>query len=48
MPPGQARNAQRSLFAARQAAVLTRAAQAQNAVTLYRVLGGGWATVPAP
>jgi multidrug efflux system outer membrane protein len=41
-------DAQRTLFAARQAAVQTRAAQAQNAVTLYKVLGGGWATVPAP
>lgn len=35
-------DAQRSLFAARQAVVNTRLAQLQNQVTLYRVLGGGW------
>lgn len=49
-------DAQRSLFAARQALVQTRLAQLQNQVTLYRTLGGGWdtavpsapaATVPA-
>ena len=35
-------DAQRSLFAAQQAAVQVQAAQAQNLVTLYKVLGGGW------
>ncbi len=35
-------DAQRSLFAARQAVVQTRLAQLQNQVTLYKVLGGGW------
>ena len=35
-------DAQRSLFAAQQALVQVRALQLQNAVTLYRVLGGGW------
>ena len=35
-------DAQRSLFAARQAVVLTRLAQLQSQVTLYKVLGGGW------
>jgi outer membrane protein, multidrug efflux system len=35
-------DAQRSLFAARQASVQLSAAQAQNLVTLYKVLGGGW------
>jgi multidrug efflux system outer membrane protein len=35
-------DAQRSLFAAQQAAVLARLQQLQNQVTLYRVLGGGW------
>jgi multidrug efflux system outer membrane protein len=35
-------DAQRSLFAAQQAAVQLGAAQAQNLVTLYKVLGGGW------
>jgi len=39
-------DAQRSLFAAQQAAVQVQAAQAQNLVTLYKVLGGGW-TEPA-
>jgi multidrug efflux system outer membrane protein len=36
-------DAQRSLFAAQQALVQTRALRLQNLVTLYRVLGGGWA-----
>lgn len=35
-------DAQRSLFAAQQAALQVQALQAQNAVTLYKVLGGGW------
>jgi NodT family efflux transporter outer membrane factor (OMF) lipoprotein len=39
-------DAQRSLFAARQALVLTRMQQLQNQVLLYRALGGGW--TPAP
>lgn len=39
-------DAQRALFAARQAAVQTRLLQLQNQVTLYKTLGGGW-TEPA-
>jgi len=35
-------DAQRSLFAAQQAAVQVQVQQAQNLVTLYKVLGGGW------
>jgi len=35
-------DAQRSLFAAQQAAVQATLAQLQNQVTLYKVLGGGW------
>jgi multidrug efflux system outer membrane protein len=35
-------DAQRSLFAAQQAAALVQAQQVQNLVTLYKVLGGGW------
>jgi len=35
-------DAQRSLFTAQQAVVQVQAAQVQNLVTLYRVLGGGW------
>jgi multidrug efflux system outer membrane protein len=35
-------DAQRSLFAARQAVVQVQALQVQNRVTLYKVLGGGW------
>ena len=35
-------DAQRALFAAQQAVVQVQAAQVQNLVTLYRVLGGGW------
>ena len=35
-------DAQRSLFASRQAVVQTRLAQLQAQVTLYRALGGGW------
>lgn len=40
-------DAQRSLFAARQALTQTRLAQLQNQVLLYRALGGGW-TSAAP
>ena len=35
-------DAQRNLFAAQQATVQVLALQAQNLVTLYKVLGGGW------
>jgi NodT family efflux transporter outer membrane factor (OMF) lipoprotein len=35
-------DAQRSLFAARQALVQTRLQQLQNQVLLYKALGGGW------
>ena len=35
-------DAQRSLFAAQQAAVQVQVQQVQNLVTLYKVLGGGW------
>lgn len=35
-------DAQRSLFATQQAAVQVQVQQAQNLVTLYKVLGGGW------
>jgi multidrug efflux system outer membrane protein len=37
-------DAQRSLFAVQQQAVLTQLAQAQNQVLLYKALGGGWGT----
>ena len=37
-------DAQRSLFAAQQAVVQVQAAQVQNQVSLYKVLGGGWKT----
>jgi multidrug efflux system outer membrane protein len=39
-------DAQRSLFTAQQALVQVQALQAQNQMTLYKVLGGGW-TEPA-
>ncbi len=39
-------DAQRSLFAARQAVVQTRLAQLQSQVTLYKTLGGGWKDLP--
>jgi multidrug efflux system outer membrane protein len=39
-------DAQRSLFTAQQALVQVQALQAQNLMTLYKVLGGGW-TEPA-
>ena len=35
-------DAQRALFQAQQGVVITQAAQVQNLVTLYKVLGGGW------
>ena len=35
-------DAQRNLFAAQQATVQVQTLQAQNLVTLYKVLGGGW------
>lgn len=35
-------DAQRALFAARQAVIQVRLQQLQNQVTLYKVLGGGW------
>ena len=35
-------DAQRSLFAVQQQAVLAQLAQAQNQVLLYKALGGGW------
>ncbi len=35
-------DAQRSLFVSQQSLVLVQAAQVQNLVTLYKVLGGGW------
>ncbi|MGP1679650.1 MAG: efflux transporter outer membrane subunit [Burkholderiales bacterium] len=37
-------DAQRSLFAAQQALVQAQAQRAQNQVSLYKVLGGGWKT----
>ena len=36
-------DAQRAVFAAQQGTVQVQAAQIQNLVTLYKVLGGGWA-----
>ena len=44
-------DAQRSLFATQQLSVLAQLAQAQNQVSLYKALGGGWsdgATAKAP
>jgi outer membrane protein, multidrug efflux system len=38
-------DAQRSVFAAQQAAIQTRLALLQNQVTLYKALGGGWSEV---
>jgi outer membrane protein, multidrug efflux system len=35
-------DAQRTLFQTQQAVVIVQAAQVQNLVTLYKVLGGGW------
>ncbi len=39
-------DAQRAAYAAQQAVVQLRAAQVQNGVLLYRVLGGGWTDRP--
>ena len=41
-------DAQRSLFAAQQQAVQARLLELQNRVTMYRVLGGGWAQPAQP
>jgi multidrug efflux system outer membrane protein len=41
-------DAQRTLFAAQQAAVQTQAAQVQNLIALYKVLGGGWSETDTP
>ena len=41
-------DAQRSLYAARQAEVGMRLARAVNRITLYRVLGGEWVSQPRP
>ncbi|MBS0453205.1 MAG: efflux transporter outer membrane subunit [Proteobacteria bacterium] len=41
-------DAQRSLFTAQLAATQTRLAQLQNQVTLFKALGGGWASRDAP
>lgn len=35
-------DAQRALFSTQQATIIVQAAQQQNLVTLYKVLGGGW------
>jgi multidrug efflux system outer membrane protein len=43
----EALEAQRQLFISQQALVQSRALQLQNAVTLYRALGGGWKDEPA-
>jgi len=40
-------DAQRSLFAVQQLAVLANLAQAQNQVSLYKALGGGWSEATA-
>jgi multidrug efflux system outer membrane protein len=40
-------DAQRSLYAAQLALVQVQSQRVQNSVTLYRVLGGGWAADPA-
>ena len=41
-------DAQRSLFTAQQAVVQSQAAERQNRVTLYKVLGGGWNGAATP
>jgi multidrug efflux system outer membrane protein len=38
-------DAQRTLFQVQQGVVIAQAAQIQNLVTLYKVLGGGWRDV---
>lgn len=40
-------DAQRALFQTQQATIVVQAAQQQNLVTLYKVLGGGWKDVAA-
>jgi len=40
-------DAQRALFAAQQAVVQVQVLQAQNLVSLYKVMGGGWSDVAA-
>jgi len=40
-------DAQRALFTAQQAVVQAQALQAQNLVSVYKVLGGGWTEAPA-
>ena len=44
----EALDAQRQLFLSQQALVQSRGLQLQNAVTLYRALGGGWTEPPPP
>lgn len=39
-------DAQRALFQTQQATIIVQAAQQQNLVTLYKVLGGGWKDAP--
>ena len=39
-------DAQRTLFVARQGVVQVQALQAQNLMTLYKALGGGWTDQP--
>ena len=41
-------DAQRTLFTAQQATVQVQAAQVQNLITLYKVLGGGWTDAGIP
>lgn len=41
-------DAQRALFQTQQATILAQAAQQQNLVTLYKVLGGGWTEPKTP
>jgi multidrug efflux system outer membrane protein len=41
-------DAQRALFQTQQATIVVQAAQQQNLVTLYKVLGGGWKDGAAP
>ena len=40
-------DSQRSTYSAQQGLITARLSQATNLVTLYRVLGGGWQSVPA-
>ena len=41
-------DAQRALFQTQQATIVVQAAQQQNLVTLYKVLGGGWKEAATP